>query len=262
MMRYLHGAAVAAAVTLLAFSAPVMAEGSGEPQASAAAQNPDDSWRVVLYPVYGWLPIARTKTRLPEVPAGGGGGGAPIFAEGTTSGDLNSAIMAAARVEKGRFSLEGGALYAGLSGEVTRPLVKINVDATLGELRAGYAMVPDLYLEAGGRYLGLNMKATIGDYPSRSWKPNMVTPVLGLTYRPLIAKHWRLVLHGDVGGVVTSDGTTAVLTARVEWQPLEHFLLTAGGSAMYLRTEGKLGGLDVRLEQTLYGPVLGFGIPF
>jgi hypothetical protein len=70
------------------------------------------------------------------------------------------------------------------------------------------------------------------------------------------------VLPGDVGGVVTDGGTTATGTARFEWQPLKHFLLTAGGTVMYLKTEGTIGSRDVELDQTLYGPVLGVGIPF
>ena len=122
--------------------------------------------------------------------------------------------------------------------------------------------MPDLYLEAGARYLALDMGLTIGDYPKSSWKPDMLEPVVGITYRPLLGKHWRLVLHADAGGFVTGDSSTAVATARVEWQPLEHFMLVAGGTAMYLSAEGSGGSRDVKLEQTLYGPVIGIGIPF
>jgi len=86
--------------------------------------------------------------------------------------------------------------------------------------------------------------------------------VIGFTYRPLVGKHWRLVLHGDVGGLVTGDSTTATGSAKVEWQPAKHFLLVAGGTVQYLRTEGTIGARSVKLDQTLYGPIIGFGIPF
>jgi len=253
-MRHLRIAAVAAAVALMVFSVPAMA-GSG------AQTQPDDGWKVVIYPIYGWAPIHRATTRLPEVPESPEGGG-PTVPEAESDSSLEQAILAAFRVEKGRFSLEGGFLYAGLEGEAERPLLKLEVNTTLADLRAGFEVVPDLYLEAGARYLALDMAVTIGDYPRQSWKPDMLEPVVGITYRPPLGKHWRLVLHADAGGFVTGDSSTAVATARVEWQPLEHFVLVAGGTAMYLSAEGSGGSRDVKLEQTLYGPVIGIGIPF
>lgn len=255
MKRHLHGAAVAAVVALLALSGPTFAE-------AAAVQSADDGgWKVVLYPVYGWLPIFGVDSRVPETP-GGGGGGVPVFPEANTSTSLEQAILAGLRVEKGRFSLEGGVLYAGLSGEATLPQATIEVNTTIADLRAGYALMPDLYVEAGGRLLGLDMTATITDFSPVTWAPQILEPVVGFSYRPMIGKNWRFILHGDVGGLVTGDSTTAVATAKVEWQPTKHFLIVAGGTFMYLKTEGDIHGNPVRLEQTLYGPVLGFGIPF
>lgn len=132
---------------------------------------------------------------------------------------------------------------------------------SLADLRIGYEIAPEFHIEAGARYLALDMKATIEDLAA-TWKPDILQPVIGLTYRPRLGKNWRFVLHGDVGGVITDDGMTAVGTARLEWQPLKHLLLTAGGSVMYLKTEGTIASSDVELDQTLYGPILGVGIPF
>ena len=67
-MRALHGAAVAEAIALLTFSVTALTEGEGKPQPVAAAQNPADGWRGVVYPVYGWLPIYGADTKLPDVP--------------------------------------------------------------------------------------------------------------------------------------------------------------------------------------------------
>ena len=86
--------------------------------------------------------------------------------------------------------------------------------------------------------------------------------MVGFTYRPRLSKTWRFVLHGDVGGVITGDSTTAVATAKFEWQPAKHFLLALGGTLMYLKTEGDTRNGDVELDQTLVGPVIGIGIPF
>ena len=252
-MRHLRIAAVAAAVALMVFSVPAMA-GSG------AQTQPDDGWKVVIYPIYGWAPIHRATTRLPEVPESPEGGG-PTVPEAESDSSLEQAILAAFRVEKGRFSLEGGFLYAGLEGEAERPLLKLEVNTTLADLRAGFEVVPDLYLEAGARYVGLEMKATIDDFPTRSWEPDQWGGVFGLTYRPLLGKNWRLILHGDYGGVGT-DSYSINGAAKIEWQPLKHFLLVAGVTAIYLNTEGTIGNKSVELEQTLYGPIIGFGIPF
>ena len=260
-MRYLRGAAVAAAVVLLALSAPALAGSEAKSLSDATAQKTDDGWKVVLYPVYGWLPIYRADTRLPEA-AGTPGGDGPVFREGSTDGELNQAILAAARVEKGRFALEGGFLYAGLSGEAQSPFVKLEVDTSIADLRAGYEVVPDLYLEAGARYLALDMKATIADNPTETWEPDIFEPIVGVTYRPLLGKHWRFVLHGDVGGLVTGDSTTANGAIKLEWQPAKHLLFVAGGTVMYLSTEGSIASRSVKLDQTLYGPIIGVGIPF
>jgi hypothetical protein len=262
MKRHLHGAAVAAAMVLLTLSAPALAASDGQSQSATAAQKSDDGWKVVLYPVYGWLPIYGADVKLPEVPDRPGGGGGSTVPEASSDSSLDQAVLAAARVEKGRFALEGGFLYAGLEGERERPILKLEANTSIGDLRAGYEVVPDLYLEAGARYLGIEMKATIADFPARSWNPDILEPVLGLSYRPMVGKHWRLILHGDVGGLVTGDSTTAVATAKLEWQPLKHFMLVLGGTVMYLKTEGTIGPKDVKLEQTLYGPIIGFGIPF
>ena len=248
-MRHLLGAAAVATTVLMALSTPALATGEAQTP-PAAAESPENGWRVVIYPVYGWLPIYRADVRFPDLP------------EGSSDANLDQAFLAAFRVEKGRFALEGGFLYAGLSGEAERPLLKLEVDTQIADLRAGYEVVPDLYLEGGVRWLALDMQATISDYPTESWKPDLLEPVVGLTYRPLVGKHWRLVLHGDVGGLVTGDSTTATGSAKVEWQPAKHFLLVAGGTVQYLRTEGTTGARSVKLDQTLYGPIIGFGIPF
>jgi hypothetical protein len=257
-MRHWRGTTIAAVLALLAFSAPAVAE--------AAAQQADDDWKVVIYPVYGWLPLHRATARLPEDAGSGGSGGSggdgSVIAKGETDSSFDQAILAAFRIDKGRFSLEGGFLYAGLSGESSNPFAKINVDVSLAHLLAGYEVIPELFLEAGVDYVALDVQATIGDFPRKDWNPDVFQPVIGFTYRPMLSERWRLVLHADVGGVVTDNGTTATGTARLEWQPMKHLVLTAGGSATYLKTEGTIAGRDASLEQTLYGPVIGFGIPF
>jgi len=45
--------------------------------------------------------------------------------------------MAAFRVEKNRLVVRGNFVWAGLSGEVERPSLKVSGDVILGELQAG-----------------------------------------------------------------------------------------------------------------------------
>jgi hypothetical protein len=60
----------------------------------------------------------------------------------------------------------------------------------------------------------------------------------------------------------SATSTTATGAIKFEWQPAKHFLLVAGGTVMYLSTEGTIASKSVKLDQTLYGPIIGFGIPF
>ena len=164
-MRHLFGtaAAVAAVVVLLALLGPAQAQA----QPGSTASQYDSDWSGVIYPIYGWLPIYRSKTRLPEEPSGGGGTTQP---EVETSGDLNSAFLAGFRVDKDRWSLEGGFVYAGLEGEASRPNAKIEVDISIFDLRAGYEVMPDLFVEGGIRQLGLDVTAKIADCSTTSQK--------------------------------------------------------------------------------------------
>jgi hypothetical protein len=266
-MRKFAGTAAVIASALLSFVGPALAQGSGGTQAPSQAaavatpQRPESGWSFVLYPIYGWLPIYRAETRLPQVSDPPGGGG-PVVPRGETDGELSEAFLAGFRIEKDRFSLEGGALYAGLSGDAERPLIKLEADGFIADLRAGYEMMPDFYIEGGVRQITLDVKATIDDYPTVKWDPGFVEPVIGLTYRPLLARKWRLILHGDLGGLGTGDTSTVTATARVEWQPAKHLLLVLGGTVQYLETEGEIRGRSVELDQTLYGPIIGVGIPF
>ena len=50
-------------------------------------------------------------------------------------------------------------------------------------------------------------------------------------------------------------------SVKLEWQPLKHFLLVLGGTFQYLSTEGTIRSGSVKLDQTLYGPIIGFGDP-
>jgi len=136
MMRHLPGAAAVAATVLMALSTPVLATGDAHTP-PAAAERPENGWRGVIYPVYGWLPIYRADVKFPNAP------------EGSTDANLEQAFLAAFRVEKGRFALEGGYLYAGLSGEAETPFLSLEADTRIADLRGGFEVIPDLTSRLG-----------------------------------------------------------------------------------------------------------------
>jgi hypothetical protein len=64
-----------------------------------------------------------------------------------------------------------------------------------------------------------------------------------------------------------SDPGWDVCQARVEWQPVNHFLVTAGYGFSKEKLNGtvdtaKFGSKDIHLDYTLHGPVLGVGFHF
>ena len=183
-----------------------------------------------------------------------------MIPEGSTDSQLDGAVLAAFRIEKGRFALEGGFLYAGLTGEADLPLVKIEVDGFIADLRAGYEVLPNFYLEAGARQISFDVKATVGDYPRQDWEPGITEPLVGLTWRPMLGKRWRLSCTGMrrlVGRQRDADRQRPDRVAGDEAPP--HL---RGRSATHLSIDKSIEGKEAHLEQTLYGPLLGFGIPF
>src|ERR1700687_3115236 len=64
-----------------------------------------NAWKVIVYPVYAWVPFFSTSVTLPAIPTppgGGGGGGGSVIPSGTTSGSLNGAAFTGAEIYKGK----------------------------------------------------------------------------------------------------------------------------------------------------------------
>src|SRR5512133_2485764 len=52
------------------------------------------SWKIDIYPIYGWLPVFGANINLPDLPDRPGGGTAPGPNGGTVSGSFNGAGFA------------------------------------------------------------------------------------------------------------------------------------------------------------------------
>jgi hypothetical protein len=254
--------AVAAAALLAGLVAT-----SAQAQAPAAKPASNDSgWDVTVYPILAYLPVMGIHVRLPDAPACTT---CPPSTPPESSADsgLSGAAFFGFRVEKSRFSAEGVFNYAGLEASKSAPFADVNLKVYAGGIKGGFMVVKDLYAEAGVRYLGLKVTASVLTYPTVTWEPERWDPVVGVTYHPQLAKRWRLQAHLDWIGLGGDAYSATSGQARVEWEPIHHFLLTAGYG--FSKEElnatldtAKFGAKNIHLDYTLHGPVLGLGFRF
>jgi hypothetical protein len=264
-MKTTFARAVAIAlVVLLGSSLGVFAQGpqaQNPPAQAAASPKPaetDSGWDVVIYPVLAYIPLAGIDVTLPEVPPCTGC--PPGVPTGSESG-LSGAWFGSFRVEKGRFALAGDINYAGLRAERSTPFFDAEVSVIAGGATVGFEVAEGLFAEAGARYYELDLTARLLSFPEASWKPNTFQPMIGTTFRPQLAKRWRLYSHLDYTGF-GGDATTVNGNARLEWRPIKFLALTAGYGFSTLRIDGEVGSKPIHLKYTLHGPIVGFGIPF
>ena len=237
--------------------------------AAQPAQGADPGWKVEIAPIYLWAPYnisTITLPRFPELPSppGGGEDGRPT---GQTDAGLNGAAMAAFRVEKSRWMLRGNFVWAGLSAERDRPRAKVSGDLIYGEAMTGVRVVRGLWVEGGVRRLAVDVSAEVLDYPEVSRKPGAWDPIVGLTYRAPLGRHFLLSMHGDAGGFGVGTEIDSAAHVTLDWRVVEHFGVTLGYGLLYFRIEDTV--LDAtRLEKTLklgttlHGPIVGFKLLF
>jgi len=249
-------------VALLASSSTVLAQTAASPKPAAS----DPGWDVSVYPILAYIPVMGIDVRLPDAPPCTG---CPPSTppESRANSGLSSAAFVGFRVEKRRFSVEGLFNYAGLEASASSPFVDVNLKIYAGNFKGGFMVVRDLYAEAGARYMGLKVTASVLTYPQVTWEPGRWDPLVGATYHPQLAKRWRLQAHLDWAGLGGDAYSATSGQARVEWQPINHFLLTAGYGFSNEKLNAtldtaKYGSKDIHLDYTLHGPVFGIGFHF
>jgi hypothetical protein len=246
---------------------PAQAAPIDKPDAVKPTQAADPGWEVDIAPIYLWAPISINSVTLPEfpdLPAPPGGGDRP---SGDTGASLNGAAMMAFRVEKNWWMARGNFVWAGLSGERERPRVKVSGDLIYGELVSGIEVVKHLYAEGGVRRLAVDVDVEVLDYPQVSRRPGVWDPIIGMTYRLPMGRHWLLTVHGDGGGFGVGSEVDLNSFVTLDWRMASHFGLTLGYGILYFRIEDNL--LDgTRVEKTLdlgttlHGPIIGFKLLF
>jgi len=238
-------------------------------QAYAAAdsswkKDPKD-WNVEIYPVYVWAPFMGASVKLPQFPNLPSLPDLPNGPAGP-SADASSGISGAAfvgvRVEKSKWSVRAAALWAGMTASTDRPKVKIGMDLIFGQGMLGREILPNLVLQGGVRRMALNISAAVLDYPEVSRKPGVWDPLIGLEYRKPLGKKWLLDLHGDGGGFGVGSDVTYSVQGQMACRFAKHFGVTMGYGLLHFKVSDTRLQRNLVLDQTMHGPILGFGIYF
>ena len=221
---------------------------------------------VVIYPILGWAPIFGASVQLPQVPnlpgIPGSGPGSGSGQSGSASGSFNGAAAAGVEIEKDRWVLSGQFLWAGLSGTVDQPFVKIRSDVAAGVIVGGRQVYGGFAIVGGVRRAVLDLGVQLGDLPEFSRKPGVWDPLVGVDWRQNLGSKWTThveVVGGGFGVGLDVDASAKVRFAR---RFGHHVQLSLGYGVMYLKGSDGVGDRTFKFSQTLNGPEFGFGIAF
>jgi hypothetical protein len=224
-------------------------------------------WKVAIYPIYGWLPVFGASVNLPDFPnlpnLPGGGISGP--AGGKVSGSFNGAAFAGVDLEKNRFTATATLLYAGLSGDSTNPKAHLGLDVIFGQAMGGYKVSKSVSLEGGFRRMALKISTSVGTRPEVSRKPGIWDPLVGITWKHQIGRKWMLRTHFDGGGFGVGSDVSAGASASADYRFAKHFGVMMGFSALHFqvadtRFDETRIARTLKIKQTMYGPLFGFGI--
>jgi len=108
----------------------------------------------------------------------------------------------------------------------------------------------------------IHVNASLEGSPELQWKPGLLEPEVGFTFRPQLTKNVRVCSRADFGWGSDNSHRTSSATASIEWKPGWHVAVGGGYGLLYTRADGTIQSQPVRLSQTLHGPVLTIGIVF
>jgi hypothetical protein len=225
------------------------------PSTSQKQEKKAYGWDIAIYPALAWAPVFGVGVTLPPVVSN------PIAPSASVSSSFNGAYFGGARIEKHKWSADLLFMWAGLSAKRESPFTKVDLDFAFGHIIGGREVLPGFYLEAGARRVALNINATV-DTESASRSPGFWDPLIGVTYRRVLGRKWRILLHGDGGGFGAGSDVDITATGRAEWQFARHFALTMGYGGLHLSESSTVGGKTLKVSPTLHGPIFGFGILF
>jgi hypothetical protein len=258
------------AVIFFLLSAPVFpASNEADPAPQSKPQSEPsykaEDWTVAIYPILAWAPVMGANISLPELPAIPSH---PITGptQGSTSGELNGVALFGLSVQKKWFVADISVIWASVGSSRDQPPVSIDTSAIFYDATAGVKVFRDLALTAGVRRLGMRIDAKLGDFPELTWKPGVTDPILGLELRHSLGKKWGVDLALKGGGFGVGSDVDLSGTGRLDWRFARHFGMTMGYGALHFQISSQATVNSVtyvrETNQTLHGPIFGFGIYF
>lgn len=233
-------------------------ESSGGAAGSNGSRDALD-WTVAIYPVLAWVPIFGASVNFPDLPSLPGGG-IGTGDSGTTSGSFNGAAFVGLSVQKSRWLVDFGGLWADISASKTTPKVSISTSAIYGDVFAGRQIYHNLALTGGVRRLALKIDAQLGNLPEQHWEPGVWDPMVGLDWRGALSHKWSVRLDLAGGGFGVGNDIDLSGSFRGDWRFARHFGLTMGYAALHFQNTDTVLNHVHKTKQTLNGPVFGFGI--
>ena len=227
-------------------------------------KDPKD-WNVEFYPVYAWAPFMGATVKLPQFPnlpnlpdlPGG-----PSGPSGNATSGISGAAFVGLRVSHNKWMVDSSVLWAGMNATTVAPKVGIGLDLIFAQGMVGREILPDLTLEGGVRRLAVNVTVDLGDFAQINRKPGVWDPLVGLTYRRPLGRKWRVSVHGDGGGFGVASDVTYAFQGKVDYRFSRHFGMTLGYGLLHFKITDTVLSRSLTIDQTLNGPILGFGIFF
>jgi hypothetical protein len=245
-MRYARCLLLAAAL-FLAGAAPALTQ----------TLDPADGWRTTVYPILAFVPI-NIDIEV-DVPDDGGldGGGTKII-----DGRFDGAYFGAIEATNGLFRIEGGGLWAAVGGDrPDRPALSVDVDAIYFRAAAGVRLFKDLYALGGVKRFALKYNIRLGDLPELERKPGIWDPIVVLGWHSY-GDTFEFHSMAEYGGFGVGSEAEFNGQVRVDWKPFSHFGFTGGYNYQYVKLKNTVAGRELRVDQTLHGPMVGIGLYF
>lgn len=230
-----------------------------EPKSSSAS---DQYWqdpnglKVSIYPILAMAPVFGANVRVPDTPSTPGGG------SGSTNSSFNGAALFGFNVQKGHWYFDGDGMWAGMSASKSNPHLKVDVNAVYGHGQVGYKFYKDFYFTGGFRRMGLRYDINLGDFPTFHRTPGIWDPLVGILWNRQLSKKWNTKVNVEGGGFGVGADVDFSATATADWQFAKHFGLEFGYGLIKFDVSDTVLSKTLTVNQTLNGPIFGFGIYF
>jgi hypothetical protein len=228
--------------------------------------------RITIYPLLVQAPIFGAKVDLPSIPGGGGGGGGDETADvnGSTDVKLNAAYLAGLMVETDRVFAEASGTWADISADRQAPRINVKTKTLLFGARAGVRVFSGISATGGVRHLSTDLDVTIelpnaGRTIQGKTKPGYWDPMVGVDWRGDRGR-WAFNASFEGGGFGVGTDEDLVAQVRADYR-VGFFDLRLGYQFNHIKAtiaDVTIGQYSRKLvmEQTLNGPVVGFGLTF